>query len=1152
MAENSLQLPCLGRLFQLGMLYDCNSDQPISEITLWDLETLKKHKSCATKFTSHQEILDSDTLNEKYNYLDITGDFKLSCLAGLVKVSGSAGFLKDNVSSLKQVRVCFKYCSNSKYEELDIDQLKDIPCTHNTPATHVVTGISYGADVIFVFDYNLQKHEERQEIITFMKNIVENLPFMHVDTSGNIKCNLEALNKEKVDKIRCKLYTDMRLESNPTTLQDAIKAYRLLVEQSSAKNNLLPKKVWLHSLKILKKKAFHNHIEISASPIIAIQSVIENLNALELKTDDLKANDTTVTFIVFQKELNRYAACISQYKIGLLHEVGALLPLVRSGKKFESDLINSMQKYSNSIFSTTELDKWLDSKQKEINVLKGYLRGVEEVKHAFLTDQLDEVTSDLEYSYVVCFEFNVCGKHDEYLEQLYAFSQSRQLRSNQLKSKQPWYKNNTTRGKIKSELMKFKTFYEANKNAPGTKYLLTHNIEEEATEGATMCLYDEGLREIFTPPDKCAKPELIAKSHDSLQIKWDQPHHGEITNYTIYYNDNISSSWVKITTTNTNTMASITNLQPDTEYRFKVCANCKVGIGEESILSDVFKTKYHISNAVEEFKTHGKCVKVGNPSIFLIPSTLAHAYTSVNTKQDNNPYEQYLLTKTENITIAKYDIGQRKTFFTPGSEKVLMILGATGCGKTTLINSMVNYLFGTKFEDDFRLQLISEKTGKSQAHSQTRCITSYTIYKMEGFKLSYPLTIVDTPGYGDTEGIHRDKIITQQIHAFFSQSGEHGIDHLDGVGFVAQSALARLTQTQEYIFDSILSLFGKDVKQNIFIMVTFADAEEPPVMHAIRKAKIGYKTYYKFNNSAVFADKNCSGKNFSSLYWEMGYKSFEEFFTKFSCSKEVSLTCTRNVLDERKKLDATVFAIQRKIELGVAKLEELEQEKKVLYEHEAKINASKKFTYEIIMTKQRKLNLKPGTYVTNCVNCSFTCHYPCYILDDKEKFSCYAMENQYDKDTKCRVCTGHCHWSYHFNNGYRFELYEETETRTSDELKEKYQEGIEGRKTAQAMVDNIKRNINVTREDVKRKMKTVQSCLEKLDKIALRTNPLTEEDYIKMLIQSEEDQKRPGYLDRIKFYQEALQGAQIVSIAKGSTKQSIMGEKYKHLMRASK
>ena len=38
-------------------------------------------------------------------------------------------------------------------------------------------------------------------------------------------------------------------------------------------------------------------------------------------------------------------------------------------------------------------------------------------------------------------------------------------------------------------------------------------------------------------------------------------------------------------------------------------------------------------------------------------------------------------------------------------------------------------------------------------------------------------------------------------------------------------------------------------------------------------------------------------------------------------------------------------------------------------------------------------------------------------------------------------------------------------------------EGNRKRKTAQAMVDNIKRNSNVTQEDVKKKMKTVQSLL---------------------------------------------------------------------------
>ena len=152
-------------------------------------------------------------------------------------------------------------------------------------------------------------------------------------------------------------------------------------------------------------------------------------------------------------------------------------------------------------------------------------------------------------------------------------------------------------------------------------------------------------------------------------------------------------------------------------------------------------------------------------------------------------------------------------------EKVIMVLGATGAGKTTTINCITNYILGVCWEDEFRFKLISEveyEGNRSQAHSQTQWITVYTFQKMEGSTVPYTLTIVDTPGFGDTEGLERDKQIATQIKEFFSIHGEGGIDHLDGILFVTQAALARLTQTQEYIFESILANFGKDIAGNIF------------------------------------------------------------------------------------------------------------------------------------------------------------------------------------------------------------------------------------------------------------------------------------------------------------------------------------------------
>ncbi len=56
-------------------------------------------------------------------------------------------------------------------------------------------------------------------------------------------------------------------------------------------------------------------------------------------------------------------------------------------------------------------------------------------------------------------------------------------------------------------------------------------------------------------------------------------------------------------------------------------------------------------------------------------------------------------------------------------------MGATGSGKTTLINGMINFIFNVQWEDTFRFQLIQEQTaGRSQVDSQTSRITAYDIH----------------------------------------------------------------------------------------------------------------------------------------------------------------------------------------------------------------------------------------------------------------------------------------------------------------------------------------------------------------------------------------------------------------------------------------
>ena len=230
------------------------------------------------------------------------------------------------------------------------------------------------------------------------------------------------------------------------------------------------------------------------------------------------------------------------------------------------------------------------------------------------------------------------------------------------------------------------------------------------------------------------------------------------------------------------------------------------------------------------------------------------------------------------------------------------MVGAEGAGKSTLINGMVNYILGVDWKDDFRFKLITEDDKLSQAESQTGGITAYTFRPMVGAAVPDTFTIIDTPSFGSTEGLERDKEIPEKIKQLFFILRQQGINHLNGIAFVIQASQERLTKTEECIFDSILSKFLNGVQNRaspyIFMMITFADGQRPLVLEAIREANIpglGGQLSFKFDNSALFTE-NKIGNNFDEMFWKMGLSSFENFFKVFHQYKEpLSTTFSSNV-----------------------------------------------------------------------------------------------------------------------------------------------------------------------------------------------------------------------------------------------------------------
>eukprot|EP01084_Bolivina_argentea_P268206 455483_1 len=101
---------------------------------------------------------------------------------------------------------------------------------------------------------------------------------------------------------------------------------------------------------------------------------------------------------------------------------------------------------------------------------------------------------------------------------------------------------------------------------------------------------------------------------------------------------------------------------------------------------------------------------------------------------------------------------KKETYKPPPDIKYVELIGQTGAGKTTFLNSMYNYLH----------QVVDDKNtenSKDITKSQTQEITSYHSRNLES--TSYDLTFLDTTGFGDTQGPQQDMKIRNKLKDFF-------------------------------------------------------------------------------------------------------------------------------------------------------------------------------------------------------------------------------------------------------------------------------------------------------------------------------------------------------------------------------------------------
>ena len=489
----------------------------------------------------------------------------------------------------------------------------------------------------------------------------------------------------------------------------------------------------------------------------------------------------------------------------------------------------------------------------------------------------------------------------------------------------------------------------------------------------------------------------------------------------------------------------------------------------------------------------------------------------LNVKREINPLpEAKLIKKERNIEYYQYPRIQ----FSPMEESkanIVLIVGQTGSGKTTFINSFVNYLMDIELTDNFRYSLIIENE-RIKTESQTKGLH---IYNIRSKKLLVKL--IDTQGFGDTGGISEDDKITLAIKDAFMNE----LNSINTILFVVKSSDTRLTSHQKYIFSSIISLFGKDIKKNFLALITFFNGTTTPsAVMTLEQSdfkdiipSIEKPWYICFDSNLIFGDPE---DELVSVSYNRAKKNYKLLCDKINSLDRKSLQLSKKNLDLREKIRIRCSALEELLKSQMDKLGEIDDQKKFIEDNEKKINSN-----EIKYIPKKRIEMEPEKLSNNqkatiCKVCKFNCHNPCMDTTiggyDVLKYTCKIWSWGFN----CMCCPNNCSQSCHELSDEIYVRKEYTDYIKVDSIS-KSNENIKGISLAKDMLKQLekeerelKAKIKITQEEIKQKY-------AELKKIAINyTSYQTTIEFLKELMEEEKRNREEGFEKRIHLYEKMI------------------------------
>lgn len=435
----------------------------------------------------------------------------------------------------------------------------------------------------------------------------------------------------------------------------------------------------------------------------------------------------------------------------------------------------------------------------------------------------------------------------------------------------------------------------------------------------------------------------------------------------------------------------------------------------------------------------------------------------------------------------------------------MLLIGETGSGKTSFLNLLCNSKLieelGTRV-DGAKLSLIQHyhdlQIEDSSVHQMESKTSDAKHYNAEICKLK--TMIIDTPGFGDSRGLEKDKENVQKIIDALKKE-----DYINCVCLVVNGRQARMSASLKYVLSEISTILPKEVFDNI--IVVFTNTADPldcnfdlHELESLFHKKIDHHFYIE--NPYCRLEK--AKQKATQLSNDQIAKSLEKSFSDTAASLHLIRDTIKNFKNVHTFHFIELYEKKQEIEKDVIKIlasydEQTDLERQIKIQEEEVDAALKteslytdfKTTRKVEVTKPVETPEKRHNTLCGAPGCYSNCHTPCNLpksYDQEEFKKCACM----DGTETCKKC-GHS-YRYHYHNEVVFEKFTEEKEFIDEEMKSKFlqAESMRGR------ADALRQGLQKKREDL---LCTKNNLLQKLsDKITeFQQLGISQQNYAKVL-----------------------------------------------------